>query len=96
MRKVKKVILAIFLISPFLNFANNIKVDKVSYNEKTQVISFEISWENSWKDQKNHDAAWVFIKFIDTNGNYIHGKLRENNHHIRGAKKDLCNYPKIE
>lgn len=48
--------------------ANGITVQKVAISDtnraaKTAMIRFNISWENSWRDSINWDAAWIFIKF---------------------------------
>jgi len=48
--------------------ANNIKVDNVRTRNldagaQTVDIVFDLSWENSWRNDVNHDAAWVFVKF---------------------------------
>ena len=41
--------------------ANNVSVTNVSQSGNT--ISFDISWENSWKTGGTHkDAVWIFIK----------------------------------
>lgn len=94
MRIVKKqVLVVLFLTVPFLAIANDINVKKVSFDIKTQKVSFDLSWKNSWKNQKNHDAAWVFVKFIDSNGNYIHGKLKKGEHRIYGAQKAALELP---
>lgn len=29
-------------------------------------IQFDLSWENSWRDNVNWDAAWVFVKYQET------------------------------
>ena len=31
-------------------------------DDKSATITFNISWENSWRHEGNHDAAWVFFK----------------------------------
>lgn len=38
-------------------------------------IQFDLSWENSWRDDINWDAAWVFVKFQETGGNWTHASL---------------------
>ncbi len=48
--------------------ANNIvvsNVNKSSVNtaQHYAIIRFDISWENSWRDADNFDAAWIFVKF---------------------------------
>jgi len=31
-------------------------------NAQTATVRFDIAWENSWRSEVNHDAAWVFFK----------------------------------
>ena len=52
-------------------------------------VSFNLTWENAWKNEKNYDAAWIFIKFIDSHGNYIHSKLNTEGHVINGVKNGI-------
>ena len=50
-------------------WANNIRVSKdvrvIGFNSAadTAIVEFDISWENSWRDDFNWDAAWVFLKY---------------------------------
>lgn len=34
----------------------------------TRIIKFDVSWENSWRDDENYDAAWVFLKYSSDGG----------------------------
>ena len=34
----------------------------VRRDEKTAVLTFDIAWKDSWSDQHNHDAVWLFFK----------------------------------
>ncbi len=48
--------------------SNNIsvlEVSKASANTTQDYImlQFTVSWENSWRDAENYDAAWIFIKY---------------------------------
>jgi len=48
--------------------ANNINIQRVSLRDtnrvaKTVVIKINISWDNSWRDSINWDAAWLYFKF---------------------------------
>ncbi len=69
----KKYILStwlVLLLLPFAGWGNNIRVDSVRYN-MTSVNSGQpllkmwvtVTWENSWRDDYNYDAAYVFFKF---------------------------------
>lgn len=65
----KNISLAIILIG-YVHFAkaNNITISNVAKSaintsQDYAIIRFDISWENSWRDADNYDAAWVFIKF---------------------------------
>jgi hypothetical protein len=44
-------------------------------NNKTIQVQFDISWQNSWRDDINWDAAWLFIKYKDGAGNWGHAYL---------------------
>ena len=93
MRTLKNITLFIMVVFPSLNFANDIKIENVIFNKKDQLVNFNLSWKNSWKNIKNNDAAWIFIKFIDKEGNYIHGKLAKSAHHIKGDKEGTFDLP---
>lgn len=64
-------LLAAFLfLLPFFVKANNIRIDSVSYTstsvgegQTTLYMTFTVVWENSWRDDYNYDAAYVFFKF---------------------------------
>lgn len=52
--------------------ANNINIQRVSLRDtnrvaKTVVIKINISWDNSWRDSINWDAAWLYFKYKKIN-----------------------------
>lgn len=68
--------------------ANNLSISNVQF--VTQAISpgyailgFDISWENSWRDSTNWDAAWVFVKYRLTPGSgpWLHATMN----HVDGT-----------
>jgi len=65
-----------------LCYANNIAVTNAALGSQntttdTEVIQFDISWENSWRDATNYDAAWVFIKYsVDSGATWAHATLK--------------------
>ena len=75
--------LVIFLISLFYSsfyYGNYMLIQNVAMTgentgAKTVQVQFDISWENSWLDEVNFDAAWVFVKYKDTNGDWHHATI---------------------
>jgi len=69
------------LILPAL-YANNITVSNVTTGTQnlsgdTLIIQFDISWDNSWSDSVNYDAAWVFVKYsLDSGATWNHATLK--------------------
>ncbi|MBF0620068.1 MAG: SUMF1/EgtB/PvdO family nonheme iron enzyme [Candidatus Omnitrophica bacterium] len=43
----------------------NVRLGARDVNAKTVQVYFDISWENSWKNKINHDAAWVIVRLKD-------------------------------
>src|SRR5690554_4199707 len=66
------IILLVIVTSLFskTSLANNLSIGAVSLiNDST--LTFEISWENSWRTDSppyNHDAVWLFVKKRDCGG----------------------------
>jgi len=62
--------------------ANNLSVSNVtiasrSASADTATVQFDISWSNSWRNQSNWDAAWVFMKFsTDAGVTWAHATLK--------------------
>jgi formylglycine-generating enzyme required for sulfatase activity len=75
--------LALFQIAQ----GNNVAISNVAINADD--ISFDLSWDNSWRDAVNHDAIWIFIKFRQPNGDWMHATLNGTGHSIPlGAEID--------
>lgn len=63
--------------------ANNISIQRVSLLDtnrtaKTVAVRINVSWDNSWRDSINWDAAWIFFKFKepkDSIWRWRHGTL---------------------
>ena len=67
--------LAFFLgmvLFPQVSQANDLKVTNVRLgprdtSAKTLSVFFDISWQNSWRNKINHDAAWITVRLQDVN-----------------------------
>ena len=72
--------LALIMSAPFC-LANNINVSNVTLTgfnvaQDYVLVQFDLSWENSWRDDINWDAAWVFVKYQQTGGSgWEHARL---------------------
>lgn len=78
------------IVSPILLFmavcgsasANNLSVANATLTSpnstaNTIKVQFDISWENSWRNSTNRDAAWVFIKYsTDSGTTWSHATLK--------------------
>src|SRR5690349_8461651 len=71
-------------VFPFAeSFSNNLTISVVSADQAAQTVTFNLSWNNSWRDPgttaANWDAAWVFIKWRDctasANVQFTHGLI---------------------
>ena len=85
MRQILFILLIIIFLSCPLCYANNITVSNATPGEQnivnnTMIIEFDISWENSWRNSTNYDAAWVFF-MVSTDGGitWKHATLKSNN-----------------
>ena len=72
-------ITCLILISSYnLSYANNLVISGTTITARDAVnslltVQFDISWNNSWKNTRNHDAAWVFFKVYNvTDDEYKH------------------------
>lgn len=83
----------IFLLYCFPLFAlsNNIAVTGISKQSVNTVndyimVQFTVSWDNSWRDAENYDAAWIFIKYrlAGFGGGWSHATLNYINGTVDG------------
>lgn len=77
--------------------SNNIKIDgKAKILEfvgaDTAVVEFTVSWENSWRDAYNWDAAWVFLKYRKRGEAeaWQHAYLASSGHQVVGNGMELA------
>lgn len=63
--------------------ANNVSITNVTINGSD--IGFNLGWDNSWKDAVNYDAVWVFIKYRQPNGDWLHATLNSSGHNFPAA-----------
>lgn len=55
-------------------------------------VVFDLSWKNAWRNSKNHDAAWIHVKF---NGWNPQAKLAPSGHRVLDNRVAGCADPLI-
>ena len=70
----------LLVIFSLTSTATDLKITHVTashsdVNDRGDGFSFVVSWDNSWHNDRNFDAAWVFLKFQTGNG-YQHAYLK--------------------
>lgn len=95
MKKVFKICSAVLLLIMVtsISYSNNIRVKKLSLSDTVRTtkdikIKFDLSWENSWRDDVNWDAAWITVKVKRANGSWKHVKLQSTGNTIDGNSQN--------
>ncbi len=76
-------ILAILSVFYLSGHANNIAISNIrltgqDLNDQYTLIEFDVQWENSWRisvGPSNWDAAWIFVKFRKSGGEWEHATI---------------------
>ena len=70
------------LLSSISGYSTNLKLSKpVLYLEDGKATAiFNLSWDNSWNNKKNHDAVWLFFKSIPKKGQAKHINVLPSGH----------------
>jgi len=77
-------------------YANNTQVSTPTLTGQNTThhytyVQFDLSWENSWRSDiagagqavpYNYDAAWVFVKYKPTGGDWAHATLHTSGHSV--------------
>ena len=69
----------LFILGPTV-WANNIQITNGGLSDQNStlqytMVKFDVSWDNSWRNPRNHDAAWVFVKFSANGGPWQHATI---------------------
>lgn len=46
------------------------QVESQSLDWPEEYYNITVEWNNAWHNERNHDAAWIFVKLIRDNGSY--------------------------
>ncbi|KAA3636473.1 MAG: hypothetical protein DWQ02_08210 [Bacteroidetes bacterium] len=84
MYKLKTLITGVAIFWTCLLTASNIHLSQpILYMENDDCYAvFNLSWENSWKHVRNHDAVWIFFKALPYDAPYRHVKVAQAGHAV--------------
>ncbi len=77
------IITCVLALFPSQCFANALTItnfgpSSVDTTNRTMTFTFDIAWDNSWKDATNYDAVWIFMKRKNTStGVWSHATMAE-------------------
>jgi len=74
-------VIVFLLILSSTVYANNLSVRNVSLEDRnsdtdTAIVEFDLSWDNSWRNTTNYDAAWIVLK-VQVGSTWVHGHLKD-------------------
>ncbi len=82
-----KIVYLLLLFTSITLWSNNLTISNISIvstnnTAQTSLIQFDVTWENSFRDATNWDAAWIVIKFREAGniGAWSHATLRTSGH----------------
>ncbi len=67
--------------------ANDLRIDNVQFVNRPGAtgelrVVFDLSWRNAWHTERNHDAAWIFLKLIYGGQGLRHVTLAPDGHRV--------------
>ena len=86
-------IYSINLIATDITITNIRMVNRTDLGTQPYVL-FDLSWKNAWKNDKNHDAVWIFGKF--NNNPWEHPLLETSGHAVLKNRIDGCPTPRVK
>ena len=69
----------------YLRINGIVKVQECPTSTDSLELIFPLQWDNSWRDQFNWDAAWIFFKYRTSSGTWTHLKLGGSGHEFSNA-----------
>ena len=81
-------------------YATKLSVENVRFVSRDDVLNtplsviFDLKWDNSWNNEKNHDAAWVFMKYTSYWDGHV--KIKNEGHKVLQNRIPDAPTPKIE
>lgn len=80
----KKLTLTVLLLLSITIYASDLKLSNpiLYVEDNTHYAIFNLSWENAWNNDKNHDGVWLFFKSLPNEGEYKHINVKNEGHTV--------------
>ena len=80
----KNLLFLLLLVFSSTVYCSNLKISEpVLYRENDQAYAvLNIQWDNAWKNDTNHDAVWLFFKFLRGDRGNNHVKISQEGHEV--------------
>jgi formylglycine-generating enzyme required for sulfatase activity len=59
-------------------------------------VKLDLRWRHAWRNEKNHDAAWIVVKFLQGDNGYRHALLAERGHIVLRNNLNDASQPAIK
>ncbi len=94
-----------FLLISAVVTASDLKIEGIEWSRDVAPLQYKVKftvlWNNSWRNERNYDAAWIFLKYTGTSyqqASYRHAKLMPTGHqllinHIAGSSNPVIEIP---
>ncbi len=60
--------------------ATNVTLTGQNISSQYTLVQFDTAWDYSWRDSVNWDAAWIFVKYKVSGGDWAHATLNTSGH----------------
>lgn len=86
-------------------FASDLVIEGMEWSQQANPLQYKVkltlAWNNSWRNEKNHDAVWLFFKYVAPSyqqAAYRHAKLMSTGHrllvnHMSGSPNPVIELP---
>lgn len=65
-----------------LKISNEMLFVEGARDNRAMYAIVNVEWKNAWKNDQNHDAVWLFCKFLLGGDGYRHINLRQSGHEL--------------
>lgn len=97
----KKLVSLFVLLLPLGTHAADLTISNVMLihhrdTTKELHVQFDVRWQHAWRNEKNYDAAWIVVKFLQGSNGYRHALLAASGHVVLRNNLNDASQPQIQ